>query len=193
MRRHFRDGRRARSHNRLSRGHGLQQDDAKAFLHAGQAENVRPIVFRRELRTGHVAQPADSVPGKQLARQAPQRRGVGAIAHQAHRQAGNAPAQDGGRAQQRSHALPPVQAAREKHGEARAPGWVQVQEAPPFRQVDRLGNHRRRLREAVQLACAIGRVGEVLKWDPVAERFTNCEESNRMLSRERRKGYELPG
>lgn len=39
---------------------------------------------------------------------------------------------------------------------------------------------------------AVGRVGEPLKWDPKAERFTNCEEGNQMLSRERRKGYELP-
>ena len=31
-----------------------------------------------------------------------------------------------------------------------------------------------------------------LKWDPVAERFTNCDEANKLLSRPRRKGYELP-
>ena len=38
----------------------------------------------------------------------------------------------------------------------------------------------------------IGRVGEPLKWDPAAERFTNCDEANKLLSRPRRKGYELP-
>jgi predicted dehydrogenase len=44
----------------------------------------------------------------------------------------------------------------------------------------------------VNIVREIGRVGEPLKWDPMAERFTNCEEANKMLSRERRKGYELP-
>ena len=27
----------------------------------------------------------------------------------------------------------------------------------------------------------VGRVGEPLKWDPVAERFTNCDEANKLL------------
>ena len=44
----------------------------------------------------------------------------------------------------------------------------------------------------VNIARAVGRVGEALKWDPVAERFTNCDEANTLLSRERRQGYELP-
>ena len=44
----------------------------------------------------------------------------------------------------------------------------------------------------VNIARDIGRVGEALKWDPAAERFTNCDEGNKLLSRPRRKGYELP-
>jgi predicted dehydrogenase len=44
----------------------------------------------------------------------------------------------------------------------------------------------------VNVAREVGRVGEVLKWDPAAERFTNCEEGNKLLTRARRKGYELP-
>jgi predicted dehydrogenase len=44
----------------------------------------------------------------------------------------------------------------------------------------------------VNIVRDIGRVGEPLKWDPAAERFTNCDEANKMLDRPRRKGYELP-
>ncbi|UCF16075.1 MAG: hypothetical protein JSW59_01170 [Phycisphaerales bacterium] len=34
-----------------------------------------------------------------------------------------------------------------------------------------------------------GKVGKKLKWDP--ERFKNCDKGNKLLSRARRKGYEL--
>lgn len=44
----------------------------------------------------------------------------------------------------------------------------------------------------VNIVRDVGRVGEPLKWDPAAERFTNCDEANKLLSRPRRKGYELP-
>ncbi len=44
----------------------------------------------------------------------------------------------------------------------------------------------------VNIVRDVGRVGEALKWDPVAERFTNCDEANKLLDRPRRKGYELP-
>jgi hypothetical protein len=44
----------------------------------------------------------------------------------------------------------------------------------------------------VNIVRDVGRVGETLKWDPVAERFTNCDEANKLLDRPRRKGYELP-
>jgi predicted dehydrogenase len=35
-------------------------------------------------------------------------------------------------------------------------------------------------------------LGRTLKWDPKAERFTNDAEANKLISRERRKGFELP-
>jgi len=44
----------------------------------------------------------------------------------------------------------------------------------------------------VNIVRDVGRVGEALKWDPAAERFTNCDEANKLLDRPRRKGYELP-
>jgi predicted dehydrogenase len=44
----------------------------------------------------------------------------------------------------------------------------------------------------VNIARDVGQVGKPLKWDPVAERFTNCDEANKLLSRPRRAGYELP-
>ena len=37
-----------------------------------------------------------------------------------------------------------------------------------------------------------GRVGEALRWDPVHERFEDCDAANRLLDRPRRKGWELP-
>lgn len=44
----------------------------------------------------------------------------------------------------------------------------------------------------VNIARDVGLVGKTLRWDPTAERFTNCEAANKMLSRPRREGYELP-
>ncbi len=44
----------------------------------------------------------------------------------------------------------------------------------------------------VNIVRNIGQVGKKLKWDPQSERFTNCDEANKMLSRPRRKDYELP-
>jgi hypothetical protein len=44
----------------------------------------------------------------------------------------------------------------------------------------------------LSIARDVGRVGEILKWDCVTERFTNCDEANKHLERPRRKGYELP-
>jgi len=44
----------------------------------------------------------------------------------------------------------------------------------------------------VNIVRDVGLVGQTLKWDPVAERFTNCDAANVLLDRPRRKGYELP-
>lgn len=42
------------------------------------------------------------------------------------------------------------------------------------------------------IARYVGRVGEPLAFDPVTERFTDCDEANRWCDRPRRRGYELP-
>jgi len=44
----------------------------------------------------------------------------------------------------------------------------------------------------VNIARQVGRVGEALRWDPETERFTNCDEGNKLLDRVRRRGWELP-
>ena len=44
----------------------------------------------------------------------------------------------------------------------------------------------------VNIAREVGLVGKALKWDGKAERFTNCDEATKLLSRPRRKGWELP-
>ncbi len=44
----------------------------------------------------------------------------------------------------------------------------------------------------VNIVREIGRVGEKLRWGPETERFINCDAANKLLSRPRRAGYELP-
>ena len=46
----------------------------------------------------------------------------------------------------------------------------------------------------VNIVREVGRVGETLRWDPRAERFTNCDQGNQSayIGRPRRSGYELP-
>ncbi len=44
----------------------------------------------------------------------------------------------------------------------------------------------------VNIVRDIGRVGEVIRWDPAAERFTNSDEGNALVTRARRERWELP-
>jgi len=44
----------------------------------------------------------------------------------------------------------------------------------------------------VNIVRDVGQVGKKLKWNPDTEQFTNCDEANLLLSRQRRKGFELP-
>jgi hypothetical protein len=46
----------------------------------------------------------------------------------------------------------------------------------------------------VNVVREVGQVGQTLRWDPLAEQFTNCDAANLSpyVSRPRRAGYELP-
>ncbi len=51
---------------------------------------------------------------------------------------------------------------------------------------------RRRTATACHLATISMQLGRKLKWDPVTEQCVGDDEANGMLSREQRRGYELP-
>jgi hypothetical protein len=71
--------------------------------------------------------------------------------------------------------------------------WVQcIKSRKPCNADIEIGQRATTLCYLVNIVRDVGRVGEPLKWDPAAERFTNCDEANKLLDRERRKGYELP-
>ena len=44
----------------------------------------------------------------------------------------------------------------------------------------------------VNIVRDVGKAGQIFHWDPVAERFVDSEAANKLLDRERRKGWELP-
>jgi predicted dehydrogenase len=71
--------------------------------------------------------------------------------------------------------------------------WIEcIKSRKPCNADIEIGQRATTLCYLVNIARDVGRVGEALKWDPAAERFTNCDEANELLSRPRRKGYELP-
>lgn len=55
-----------------------------------------------------------------------------------------------------------------------------------------IGHRSATIGNLINIARQLGQVGQTLRWDPVAERFTNSEAGNRLLDRPRRKGWELP-
>ena len=71
--------------------------------------------------------------------------------------------------------------------------WIEcIKSRKPCNADIEIGQRATTLCYLVNIARDIGRVGESLKWDPVAERFTNCDDANKLLDRPRRKGFELP-
>jgi predicted dehydrogenase len=70
--------------------------------------------------------------------------------------------------------------------------WIAcIKSRKPCRADIEIGQRATTLCYLVNIAREVGKVGETLRWDPAAERFTNCEEGNKLLERERRKGWEL--
>lgn len=55
-----------------------------------------------------------------------------------------------------------------------------------------IGQRSTSLCHLVNIVRQVGLVGQTLNWDPVAERFTNCDDANKLLDRPRRAGFELP-
>ncbi len=55
-----------------------------------------------------------------------------------------------------------------------------------------IGQRATSLCHLVNIVRQVGLVGQKLEWDPVTERFTKCEDANRLLDRPRRAGFELP-
>jgi predicted dehydrogenase len=71
--------------------------------------------------------------------------------------------------------------------------WIEcIKSRQPCNADIEIGQRATSLCYLVNIVRDVGRVGEKLRWDPVAERFTNCEEANKLVDRKRRKGYELP-
>ncbi|MGA2616986.1 MAG: Gfo/Idh/MocA family oxidoreductase [Thermoguttaceae bacterium] len=71
--------------------------------------------------------------------------------------------------------------------------WIQcIKSRKPCNADIEIGLRATTLCYLVNIVREVGRVGQPLRWDPTAERFTNCDEANRLLDRPRRKGYELP-
>jgi hypothetical protein len=71
--------------------------------------------------------------------------------------------------------------------------WIECIKSPrPCNADIEIGHRANTLCCLVNMLREVGHVGVPLKWDPVAERFTNNDDANKLLSRPRRKGYELP-
>ncbi|MDR3234345.1 MAG: Gfo/Idh/MocA family oxidoreductase, partial [Planctomycetaceae bacterium] len=71
--------------------------------------------------------------------------------------------------------------------------WVECIKSGKLANADiEIGQRGHTLCELVNIVRATAEVGKVIGWDSVKERFTNNDKGNEMLSRPRRKGYELP-
>jgi predicted dehydrogenase len=88
----------------------------------------------------------------------------------------------------------PIKAPRDSSfSSCHVENWIEcIKSRKPCNADIEIGQRATTLCLLVDIARQVGRVGEKLHWDPTAERFTNCDEANKLLSRQRRKGFELP-
>jgi len=184
MWRHLWNCRGAQGDDGLGSRHGFQQHDAEAFLNAGQAEEIRAVVLGQELGVRNVTQPRYRAVELQLARKAMQAGGTRAAANDPYFEAGDATGQRGGRAQQRVHALAPVEPADEQHGEPGGMRRVELEQAAPFAQIDQLGDDGGDLAKTVELPHAFAGVvagrqhaGRALDVQPLAARLHGHSEA----------------
>ena len=71
--------------------------------------------------------------------------------------------------------------------------WIEcIKSRKPCNADIEIGQRATTLCYLVNIVRDVGQVGKKLQWDPKAERFTNCDEGNKLVDRPRRKGYELP-
>ena len=71
--------------------------------------------------------------------------------------------------------------------------WIEcIKSRKPCNADIEIGHRANSLCCLVNILREVGRVGEPLQWDPAAEQFPKNDAANRLLSRPRRKGYELP-
>jgi predicted dehydrogenase len=73
--------------------------------------------------------------------------------------------------------------------------WIECMKSRKTPTADvEFGHHSTTLCNLVNIVREVGQVGKKLHYDPKKEQFTNCDEANqnRWMTRERRKGYEIP-
>ena len=177
MRRHLRNGGRARGDDGLGGRHGFQQHDAEAFLNAGQAEESARLYSARSGRAK--CRPATPPCSRaSTGAKAGAARGARAIADDAHFQIRDAAGERRGGAQQHIQALAPVEPADEEHGEPRRIRGVESEQAAPLAEIDRLRHDGRELAQTVELLRALAGVaaghqdaGRALDVQPLAARL----------------------
>jgi len=154
LRNHFRHGCHPHGDNRLACGHSLQEDDAEAFLNAGQTEHIRAAVFGSQGGLREIAHPGDGVLDALLAPQAHQTSLFGPAAHNANLNSGNPAPQHRRRLQKQVEPLAWVETAHAEHGEARPglPRGVGFEQGTPGGQVDQLRNNGDLFFDPVKLA-----------------------------------------
>ena len=111
------------------------------------------------------------------------RPGPGGHLHRRERQDGDQPQQD--RQQSQGDRPRPDNPGPNRRPETsyHIENWIEcIKSRQPCNADIEIGQRASTLCYLVNIVRDVGRVGEPLKWDPVAERFTNCDEANALLA-----------